>query len=145
MDYRKDLPVRRIEPTPEGLLEAALPRLNRNSALWHQSGLHDVIVVEEDWDQAIYYEEMPMAEAQSGEIGDRSHYYTISLEPGKDAGTAESAFLHPVVRRWGGRRLLSELHLPEDLEGEWKRPEAHVAPLRYFFIAQLLESVAARA
>jgi thioredoxin reductase len=151
----QEWPVRRIEPTPEGLVEATLERVNRSSALWQQFGfLHDVIVVDEGWDHALYYEEMPLAYVQEGEIGRKSHYYTIALEFGKvkgdpfsiermpEPGQAErSVFLHPVIRRWSGRQMVSELHLLEDLYGEWRKPEAHVAPLRYFFMGQLLESV----
>ena len=46
-----------------------------------------------------------------------------------------------MIRRWSGRQLVSEKHLLEDLFGEWKKPEAHVAPLRYFYMEQLLETV----
>jgi len=132
--------VRDVEPTPEGLVEAVLARINRSSALRHQPGyLHDVLVVHEGWSGATYCEEMPLAYVQDGELGKNDHYYTVSLE----SGTAEeSGFLHPVIRRWSGRRLVSEKHLLEDLSGEWKKPEAHIAPLRYFFMEQLLESQA---
>jgi thioredoxin reductase len=145
---------RPIEPTPEGLVEAVITRINRSSALWQQYGfLHDVIVVRDDWDHAVYYEEMPLAYVHDSELGENSHYYTISLEFGKVKGDPfaivrnpepgkadESVFLHPVIRRWCGRQLVSEKHLLEDLFGEWKKPEAHVAPLRYFFMQQLLET-----
>ena len=89
---------------------------------------------------------MPLAYIQESEIAASSHYYTITLDselrdPSRAAGQAEeSAFLHPVIRRWSGRQLISEKHLLEDLFGEWKKPEAHVAPLRYFFMQQLLET-----
>ena len=143
-----------IEATPEGLLEAALARVNRTSALWQQFGfLHDVIVVDEDWNHAMYYEEMPLAYIHDSEIGQKSHYYTITLEFGKVEGdpfnilrnpepgkAEESVFLHPVVRRWCGQQLISEKHVLEDLFGEWKKEEAHIAPLRYFFMEQLLET-----
>jgi hypothetical protein len=131
--HRREWPAREIEPTPEGLVEAALVRLNRTAALWQQTGfLHDVIVVDEGWDRAVYYEEMPLAYVQQSAIGDNRHYYTITLEhePG----------LHPAIRRWCGRRLVSEQHLPEDLSGEWTKQDAHVAPLRFFFMEQLLEA-----
>jgi hypothetical protein len=153
--HQRGWPARPIEPTPEGLLEATLTRLNRSSALWQQFGfLHDVIVVDEDWDRATYLEEMPLAYVQASEIGDGGHYYTITLEFGKVEGDPfaivrhsevakadQSVFLHPVIRRWCGRQLVSELHLLEDLFGEWKKPEVHVAPLRYFYMEQILESV----
>src|SRR4030095_4697852 len=139
-------PARQIEPTPEGLLDATLARVNRSSALWQQFGfLHDVIVVEEGWDHAVYYEEMPLAYLHGSEIAGKSQYYTIALEFGKiegdpfnvarspEAGKADrSTFLHPVIRRWCGRQMIAELHLLEDLYGEWKKPEVHIAPLRYF-------------
>jgi hypothetical protein len=137
--HHQDWPSREIEPTPEGLVEATLDRLNRGSAMWHQAGfLHDVIMVDDEWEHAVHYEEMPLAYIQESEIAAGSHYYTITLELGEIA--EESAALHPVIRRWSGRQLISEKHLLEDLLGEWKKPEAHVAPLRYFFMQQLLET-----
>jgi thioredoxin reductase len=131
--HRRDWPSREIEPTPEGLVEATLARLNRASSLWHQPGLlHDVIVVEEGWNGARYFEEMPFPYLQRRLSGESGHYYTVTLEP-------EASAPHPVIRRWSGGQLVSEKRLPQDLYGEWKRPEAHVAPLRYFFMQQLLE------
>lgn len=153
--HGNDWPAREIEATPEGLLEATVERINRSSALWQQFGfLHDVIVVDEDWNRAVYYEEMPLSYVHESEIGEQSHYYTVTLEFGKVEGdpfsivrtaepskAEESVFLHPVIRRWCGRQLVSELHLLEDLFGEWRKPEAHIAPLRYFYMEQVLESV----
>jgi thioredoxin reductase len=152
--HHRDWPSREIEPTPEGLVEATLDRLNRGSAMWHQAGfLHDVMVVDSDWEHAVHYEEMPLAYIQESEIAASSHYYTVTLELGEieddpfniarnsdPARAEESAALHPVIRRWSCRQLISEKHLLEDLFGEWKKPEAHVAPLRYFFMQQLLET-----
>ncbi len=151
--HHRDWPSREIEPTPEGLVDAALDRLNRSSGIWQQSGfLHDVIVVDEGWDRAEYYEEMPLDYVHESGIVESGHYYTIALEFGKVKGdpfsavrspeparAEESASLHPVIRRWCGLQLIYEKHLLEDLHGEWKKPEAHVAPLRYFFMQQLLE------
>jgi thioredoxin reductase len=152
--HRRDWPAREIESTPEGLVEATLTRLNRTSALWQQFGfLHDVIVVDEGWERAVYYEEMPLAYIQDSAIADSRHYYTIALEFGKVEGdpfaivrnpepgkAEESVYLHPVIRRWCGHHLVSEQHLLEDLLGEWTKADAHVAPLRFFFMEQLLEA-----
>jgi len=119
------------------LVEATLARVNRASGLWQQPGfLYDVIVVDEDWTGARYREEIPLAYIHRSAIGQSGHYYTVTLERGLEG--AES--LHPVIRRWSGAQLISEKHLPEDLFGEWKKPEAHIAPLRYFYMQQLLES-----
>jgi len=151
--HHQDWPAKEIEPTPEGLVEATLERLNRTSALWQQSGfLHDVIVVDEDWNHALYYEELPLAHIHASEIGKCSHYYTITLEFGKLEGdpfavirrpepvrAEESVSLHPVIRRWCGHQLISERHLLENLLGEWTKADDHVAPLRFFYMEQLLE------
>ncbi|MEA2599914.1 MAG: hypothetical protein QOF89_906 [Acidobacteriota bacterium] len=135
--HHRQWPAREIEPTPEGLVEAALERINRTSALWQQTGfLHDVIMVDEGWDRAVYYEEMPLAYVHASAIGDSRHYYTVTLELGK----VEGGPLHPAIRRWCGRHLVSEQRLLEDLSGEWKKPDSHVAPLRFFFMEQLLET-----
>ncbi|HEX4966861.1 MAG TPA: NAD(P)-binding domain-containing protein [Thermoanaerobaculia bacterium] len=151
--HHRDWPARDVEPTPDGLVEATLARVNRTSALWQQFGfLHDVIVVDEDWNRALYYEELPLAYIHSSEIGNSQHYYTVTLEFGKVEGDPfaivrnpepskadESVDLHPVIRRWCGRQLISECHLLENLFGEWAKADAHVAPLRFFFMEQLLE------
>ncbi len=152
--HQQEWPSREVEPNPEGLVEATMARINGCSAMWQQSGfLHDVIVVDEDWERAVHYDEMPLAYIHQSEIGQSSHYYTITLEFGKVDGDPfaivrnpepakadDSVSLHPVVRRWSGRRLISEKHLLADLFGEWTKPEAHIAPLRYFFMEQLLDS-----
>src|SRR5205823_2520014 len=99
--HRRDWPAREIEPTPEGLVEATLARVNRASGLWQQPGfLHDVIVVDEDWNGARYHEEMPLAYIHRSGIGQSGHYYTVTLERGES--------LHPVIRRWSGAQLRSE-------------------------------------
>jgi thioredoxin reductase len=150
--HGRNWPVRQVEPTPDGLAEAVLARLNGSSALWQQPGfLHDVIAVSDDWDLASYYEEMPMAYVQASPLGQHRHYYTVALELGKAAGDPFSvvrhptpeqagALLHPVIRRWRGRELLGEQHLVEELYGEWRKPEVHDAALRGFFRDQLLSS-----
>ena len=150
--HRRDWPARDIEPTPEGLVEATLARLNRCSAAWHQSGfLHDVIVVDEGWDHAVYTRRCRSPTSTRARSAN-PHYYTVTLEAGRIEGDPfavvrnpepaqadESVFLHPVIRRWSGPQLISERHLLEDRSGEWRKPETHVAPLRYFFMQQLLE------
>jgi thioredoxin reductase len=76
-NFGRDWPSREIEPTPDGLVEATLERINRSSGLWQQFGfLHDVIVVGEDWEKALYYEEMPLAYVQQGEIGEKRRALT---------------------------------------------------------------------
>jgi len=149
------LPSRPVEPTAEGLMTAALERINRSSALWQQFGiLHDLIVLPEDGGPARYYEELSLGYIHATPLSASSHYYTVALEFGKVTGdpfaierapmvdrARESVFLHPVVRRWNGPLLVAEYHLLEDLDGEWKKLDAHLHPLREFFASQMRESV----
>ena len=152
------LPSREVESTAEGLMLAAIERINRSSALWQQYGfLHDVIVVPTDGGHARYYEELPLAYVHETSLSASDHYYTLALEYGHIHGDPfaierkpvveaadESVFLHPVVRRWNGPLLVAEYHLLENLFGEWKDLEHHIAPLRGFFAKHLEERVQVR-
>jgi hypothetical protein len=135
-------PVEPVEPTPEGLTEAMIRRINKTSALWQQFGfLGDVYVVSPAGDQARHYEELPVDYVHDTALGQGPHYYVLTPEFGKITGdpfnilrhpepgrAAESAFLHPVLRRYRGGEMLSEHHVLENLYGEW-RDDHHVQPL----------------
>lgn len=133
--HRKPWPAREVEPTVDGVLDAMISRIGRSSALWQQHGfLHDLLVMPENGGPALHMEEMPLAYVQETELSANSHYYTITM-------THESAFLHPVVRRWKGPLLIAEHHLLEDKHGEWKREDLHLSPLREFLREQMREGV----
>ena len=148
-------PSQEVVPTVDGLLDAMIERINRTSAMWQQYGfLHDLIVMPENGGAARHYQEMPLAYIQETELSASSHYYTITMEFGAIEGDPfavvrkpvpeaahESAFLHPVIRRWNGPLLVAEHHLLEDLLGEWKREDLHLGPLREFLQEQMRESV----
>lgn len=148
-------PTHSLVPTVESLLNATLERLNRSSALWQQFGfLCDVIVV--DGGEARYYEELPKAYAHQNELGQFDHYYTITLEFGcvvddpfnierhHDSEWArESAYLHPVIRRYRGSELVADTHLLEDLYSEWW-DEGYVSQLRELFQSQLHPAMATK-
>ncbi|HYU30547.1 MAG TPA: NAD(P)-binding domain-containing protein [Thermoanaerobaculia bacterium] len=139
--HGRALPVREVEATAEGLMLAAMERINRSSALWQQSGfLHDVIILPAEGGKARYYEELPLAYVHETSLSASDHYYTIALEPGDFHGDP----LHPVIRRWNGPLLVSEVHLRENLFGEWKDREHHIAPLCEFFAGHLEERVKVR-
>ena len=145
-------PSRPINPTPEGLTDAVIARVNRTSALWQQFGyLCDLIVIEDQG--ASYYEEMAMDYLHDSHFGQYEHYYTITLEYGPnhdapnpfnvtrverhDVDRAEqSNFLHPVIRGFVGATQISEHHIIEDLASEWLEEE-HIQPLRAFFRDEL--------
>lgn len=153
--HAKPWPAEEVEPTLDGVLRAMIERINRTSAMWQQFGfLHDLIVMPENGGPAKHYHEMPLAYIQETELSASSHYYTITMEFGAVEGDPfavvrnptpqaahESVFLHPVIRRWNGPLLVAEHHLLEDLHGEWKREDLHLAPLRAFLQEQMRERV----
>lgn len=139
-----------IPPTPEGLADAVIKRINVTSALWQQFGfLGDLIIVPEDGGAGQYYEEIPVAYVHDSDLGRQGHYYIVTLEFGKITGdpfniprypdprqAERSTFLHPIIRRFAGPDLVAEHHILEDFYGEWKDPDVHVKPLLEFFETQ---------
>jgi thioredoxin reductase len=140
-------PSAELEATPEAVLEAIIKRVNKSSALWQQFGfIGDLIVMPESaGEPARYYEELPLDYIHDTPFGESRHYYIVTLEFGKVIGdpfnilrhptptaAEKSVFLHPVVRRFDGARLVAEHHLLEDLYGEWVKPDMHLEPLREF-------------
>jgi hypothetical protein len=143
---------RDVVPTdPDRLTSLVLARVNWSSALWTQfEYLCDVLLVDERAGQVVHYKDLPEDYAVS-RFSDSPHYYTVTLRWGRqeypDAfaigrhpepdRAAESAFIHPVIRRYHGTELVAEQHLLEDLLAEWTRPDRHVDPLRAFFARNL--------
>lgn len=136
---------------PRALTELILDRVNWSSALWTQfEYLCDVLVLDEAGGLVHHYRDLPEDYAVA-RFGGSRHYYTVSLRWGRDAygdvfdierhpvpdRAAESAFIHPVVRRYRGADLVAELHLLEDLLAEWRSQQRHVEPLLEFLRRQL--------
>ncbi|WP_271215604.1 NAD(P)-binding domain-containing protein [Streptosporangium carneum] len=140
-----------VPADPQKLTSLVLDRVNWSSALWTQfEYLCDVLVLDEATGQMRHYTDLPEDYAVS-RFKDASHYYTVTLRWGRDdygdvfaierhpePGRArESAFIHPVIRRYRGTELLAEQHLLEDLLAEWRRQDRHVEPLLAFFSEDL--------
>ena len=136
---------------PDRLTGAMLDRANWSSALWTQfEYLCDVYVVDETAGTIQHYTDLPEDYAIN-RFADRSHYYTLTLRWGRHGyrdvfaiqryptpeRAEESAFIHPVIRRWRYRELVAEQHLLEDLLAQWRDPVRHVQPLRTFLSALL--------
>ncbi|WP_326556046.1 NAD(P)-binding domain-containing protein [Micromonospora sp. NBC_01796] len=141
---------------PKELTSLTLERLNWSSALWTQfEYLCDVLVRDERTGEFRHYQDLPEDYAVQ-RFGDSSHFYTVTLRWGRDDYSdvfaierhpspdraAESAFIHPVVRRYRNGSIVEERHLLEDLLAHWTRPDRHVAPLHAFFQAHLSADVA---
>jgi thioredoxin reductase len=141
---------------PQTLMDAVIARVNRTSALWHLFGfLCDLIVAPAD-DPAWHYEEVPVDYVHESDLGEAGAYFVVTLEygPGHDQidpfdisvgrisqseveRSHEGRFLHPVVRHYSCRKLISEHHITENLENEWTAETTHSLPLQAFIAAEL--------
>ncbi|WP_202970577.1 hypothetical protein [Saccharothrix sp. ALI-22-I] len=141
---------RTLPDTPTALADTMLDRVNRSSALWSQfEYLVDVFVLDQDHGRVLHYEDLPEDYAVD-RFGDRPHFYTLGLRWGRQEHAdlfairrrpqpdhaAESAFLHPVIRRYHHHEPIAEQHLLEDLLAQWRRRDRHVEPLRAFLREQ---------
>jgi thioredoxin reductase len=148
-------PHQEVPADATALMESVITRVNRTSALWQLFGfLCDLIVVEADG-TARYYEELPVDYVHESDFGVAETYFTITLEYGadhdrfdpfdvsvgriaqNDAQRSEAGrYLHPVVRRYRNRALVTEHHVTENLENDWTSP-THREPLRALFSREL--------
>ncbi|SCL72517.1 NAD(P)-binding domain-containing protein [Micromonospora peucetia] len=144
------LPHAHIDRDADTVTTLVLDRVNWSSALWTQfEFLCDALVVDPDG-HLHHYTDLPEDHVRA-RFRDHPHYYTVSLRWGRDDygdvfaierhpqpdRAAESAFIHPVIRRYHGDTLVNELHLLEDLLAEWRRPDRHIEPLREYFAREL--------
>ena len=136
---------------PRELAGVMLDRINWSSALWTQfEYLCDTFVLDAATGGFRHYEDLPEDYAVE-RFRDEPHYYTLALRWGRDdyadvfaierhpqpERAHESAFIHPVVRRYRGAEIVAERHLLEDLLAEWRRPDRHVEPLVAFLARDL--------
>ncbi|MEB3215382.1 MAG: NAD(P)-binding domain-containing protein [Nostocales cyanobacterium 94392] len=156
--HHNSLPNQTISLTPEKIVNTIIERINISSALWQQTGfLCDVIVISDENQYAQYYQELPIDYVNDSELGHNNHYYTITLEFGLDIlkanknpfaiervhkenieSASESAFIHPIIRRFSKGKLVAEHHIIEDLASEWLE-NVHIQPLLKFFDLQLID------
>ncbi|GAA2076948.1 NAD(P)-binding domain-containing protein [Actinomadura alba] len=142
------LPYDVAPPDPQGLTALVLDRVNWSSALWTQfEYLCDALVLDPASGRLRHYIDLPEDYA----VSRFEDLYTVTLRWGRDDygdvfaierhpqpdRAEESAFIHPVVRRYRRGELVGEVHLLEDLLAEWRRPDRHVAPLEAFFTRDL--------
>ncbi|WP_433046454.1 NAD(P)-binding domain-containing protein [Dactylosporangium sp. CS-033363] len=136
-----------VEPSPDGIADAIVARINRTSALWQQFAvLADVVLPD-----GTYYEEVPVAFLRDGGLGDVPLAFVTTLEYGPDHDTVDpfditvpriaendaaaahdASYLHPVVRVHRGAQVVAEHHLAENLENHWDLPAVHREPLSLF-------------
>jgi thioredoxin reductase len=140
---------------PGVLTQKVLDRVNWSSALWTQFEYFcDALVLDEQSGRMSYYQDLPEDYAVT-RFAAEGHLFTVALRWGRQdyrdvfaierhprpERAAESAFIHPVIRRYRFGELIAEQHLLEDLLAHWRRPDRHVEPLRNFLTDQLRTSV----
>lgn len=148
-----------VPADPGALTTLVLDRVNYSSALWTQfEYLCDALVLDPRGRTMSHYTDLPEDYAVS-RFRESEHCYTVTLRWGRadyadvfaierhpqPYRAEESAFIHPVIRRYRYGELVAERHLLEDLLAEWRRPERHVDPLHEFFEEQLASGYAAQA
>ncbi len=152
--HGQELPSKHIALTVESITDMVIKRINQSSALWQQFGyICDLIIISDNNNEAVYYEEVPVDYIHDSDLGRHNHYYTITLEYGEnhdledpfnvnridrnDVSQAHrSKFLHPVIRCFNSSELISEHHIIEDLAAEWFE-DVHILPLQQYFQMQL--------
>ena len=142
----RPLPSGKAAGDAKSLAALMLDRVNWSSALWTQfEYLCDVFVRDTATGAFRHYEDLPEDYAVE-RFAAEPCYYTLQLRWGRDEygdvfaierhpvpdRARESAFIHPVIRRYRGPALVAEQHLLEDLLAEWRRPDRHVDPLVAF-------------
>jgi thioredoxin reductase len=143
-------PGQTIPATPQAVLDRILERLNNGSGIFLQPGfLCDVLVVSKEGDGVECYDDIRVDYVPVSEFSKSHHYYTVTMayghfdgdpfsierDPDPEAAN-EASYLHPIIRRYDRRKLVSEHHVNDDLENEWYLEE-YVEPLRGYLEAQL--------
>jgi len=135
---------------PETVLQKVIDQVNNSPGMFLQPGfLCDVVVVSEKEDAARYYTDIRRDYVHKSWLGEKEHFYTISLEYGSFMGDPftlerdpapdmghEAAYLHPVIRRYNAGKMVAEHQINDDLESQWFK-EIYVKPARAFFQEQL--------
>lgn len=148
--HGQEWPHETIEATPKALTDKVIDRVNRAPEMFLQPGfLCDVMVVNEDAGTADYFNGVRMHYVMDSHFSRNDHYYTISLEYGHfmgdpfsierdpdPAAAVDAAYLHPVIRHYSHDKLISEHHVHDDLESQWRK-EIYVAPALAYFEEQL--------
>lgn len=157
-NHQIPLPSQQIGCSPKAITDFIIRRVNTSSSLWQQTDfMCDLITISENKSEVLYYDELTKDFIHEGALSQHEHYYTISLEFGKNVehvadpfsidrvhkedafNSSDSEFIHPVIRRFHKSTLIAEHHVIEDLASEWKE-EVHIQPLLKFITEQLTHS-----
>ncbi|EMI58307.1 FAD-dependent oxidoreductase domain-containing protein 2 [Rhodopirellula sallentina SM41] len=123
-----------FEATPENIANKITAQVSSAAGLMHQPGfLGDCLVVDDETGMAHYHANMAVDYIQESHFADNSHYYIITMEYGEFEGDIfnkhrvpdaakgyDDAYLHPRIRRMCRGQMISEHHISESLENDWR-------------------------
>jgi thioredoxin reductase len=152
-NHQKSWHAETLDLEPNSIASQIIKHINESGALWQQSTfICGIIEVNDKKTKVKYYSDVPKDYAINKIVADNSHYFTVTLEFGKEmadpfdarrpAGVETdkantSNFLHPVIREYDNDSLISEHHIIENLYGEWKSFEEHQLPLEEYISRQI--------
>ena len=116
------------------IAEKITKRVSSAAGLMHQPGfLGDCLVIDEKTGKAHYHETVAVDYIQDSEFANNDHYYIITMEYGDFEGNLFSlerephpekayndAYLHPRIRRMYRGEMISQHHISESLENDWR-------------------------
>jgi len=140
------------------IAHAIIENVNRTSSLWQQFGfIGDAVWLDFETNKAKYYQSIPIDYAKEYYLKGKKDFLIITLEYGNEifektpspfeiervhrndvANADQSAFLHPIVRRFRKGILLNTHHIIEDFENHWCDEKTHIQPLIKFLEGQLI-------
>ncbi|EMI40457.1 NAD(P)-binding domain-containing protein [Rhodopirellula sp. SWK7] len=127
-------PADSFESTPENIADKITAQVSSAAGLMHQPGfLGDCLVVDDETGTANYHANLAVDYIQDSHFADNPHYYIITMEYGEFEGDIfnkhripdaakgyDDAYLHPRIRRMCRGQLISEHHISESLENDWR-------------------------
>ncbi|MEU7059048.1 NAD(P)-binding domain-containing protein [Streptomyces sp. NPDC046197] len=153
-------PYDELPSEPRELTAALIERINRSSGLFQQFGVLADLLEVSGTGPVRHYQEVPFGYLHDPAFGEAENTFAVSLEYGPDHERTDpfkpslsasvlgeghiDAFLHPVIRHYRRGELAETLHLPDDLENEWRRPDVHIRPLEAFFTRTIAAARAVR-
>ncbi len=119
---------------PDAIADRIIDRVSSDAGLMHQPGfLGDVMAFNRETEQVEYFETMAVDYINDTRFREHPEYYVVTMEYGHIEGDLfridrepdpskayNDAYLHPRIRRFNRGVLVSEHHMSETLENDWR-------------------------
>jgi thioredoxin reductase len=132
--HGQPLPYTHLQLDAFELTQQIIMRVSTAAALFLQPDfLGDLLVIDRQQNRAQYYENVSLDYVRSRQHEPDEEYYTISLSYGAYDGNprhpvrdpnpdhaSNDIYIHPIIRYYRGNHIVSEQHLAENLENNWR-------------------------